>query len=120
MLSTGSLEMSVYQMSSDGKIGQLATVAAGPRGADSGADVVGLSDCPVSRPAGPDEAGPDEAAVLGRGECRVWRRRRGAAGRQRHRGEREQQQRAGVETGKYPQSPHPSDAGTAGSRMTPQ
>jgi hypothetical protein len=83
VLSTGSLEMSVYQMSSDGKIGQLATVAAGPRGADSGADVVGLSDCPVSRPAGPDEAGPDEAAVLGRGGCRVWRRRRGAAGRQR-------------------------------------
>jgi hypothetical protein len=67
VLSTGSLEMSVYQMSSDGKIGQLATVAAGPRGADSGADVVGLSDCPVSRPAGPDEAGPDEAAVLAAG-----------------------------------------------------
>jgi hypothetical protein len=66
-MSTGSLEMSVFQTSLAGKIGQFATVAAGPGGADSGADAVVLSDCPISRSAGPDEAGPDEAAVLAAG-----------------------------------------------------
>ncbi len=36
-LFTGSFEMSVFQMLLAGKSGQLASVAAGPRGADNGA-----------------------------------------------------------------------------------
>src|SRR5215813_7206222 len=58
-LSTGSFEMSVFHTLLAGNIGQLARVAVGPAGLDSGANAAVARDCPGAWLAGPGEvAGP--------------------------------------------------------------